>query len=60
MSLTNIGSMLIASNSVFSKTGALFDTLLTSISVQVPEPGVTLLFGLGVAALGLRIGRKRR
>ncbi len=33
---------------------------IANFSVQVPEPGMMLLFGLGAGALGLRIGRKSK
>ncbi len=29
------------------------------IASQIPEPGMLILFGMGAAALGLRMGRKR-
>jgi PEP-CTERM motif len=32
--------------------------LMQGLSVQVPEPGMLILFGLGAAVLGLRLGRK--
>ncbi len=40
--------------------GAVVARFFTNLSVQVPEPGMMLLFGLGTAALGLRIGRHRK
>jgi hypothetical protein len=33
---------------------------LQGLSLQVPEPEMMLLFGLGVGALGLRLGSKRK
>jgi hypothetical protein len=29
-----------------------------TLAVQLPEPGMVLLFGIGVGALGLRLGKK--
>lgn len=51
-SVSTTGSVLGAGKSV-----ALY---LTSLAVQVPEPGMMLLFGLGAGVLGLRIGRRKR
>jgi uncharacterized membrane protein YesL len=33
--------------------------IVRSLSVQVPEPGMLLLFGIGAGVLGLRMGRKK-
>jgi PEP-CTERM motif len=33
--------------------------IVRSLSVQVPEPGMLMLFGAGAAVLGLRMGRKK-
>lgn len=48
-----------ASGSVLGagKTVALY---LTNLAVQVPEPGMMLLFGIGAGVLGLRMGRRKR
>lgn len=33
--------------------------IVRSLTVQVPEPGMLILFGAGAAVLGLRMGRKK-
>jgi PEP-CTERM motif len=43
-----------------SSSGFSVGKFIANFSVQVPEPGMMLLFGLGAGALGLRIGRKSK
>ncbi len=39
--------------------GEVVARLLANLNVQVPEPGMTLLFGVGAGLLGLGMGRRR-
>jgi PEP-CTERM motif len=43
-----------------SDTGFSVGKFISHLSVQVPEPGMMLLFGIGAGVLGLRIGRKSK
>lgn len=60
--MTHLGSSLLvyASGSVITSAGQSLTSFLSQLAVQVPEPGMMLLFGLGAGVLGLRMGRNRK
>jgi hypothetical protein len=43
-----------------ANTGFSVGKFISNLSIQVPEPGMMLLFGIGAGVLGLRIGRKSK
>jgi PEP-CTERM motif len=41
-------------------TGFSVGKFISHLTIQVPEPGMMLLFGIGAGVLGLRIGRRSK
>ena len=39
--------------------GQSLTSLISGLSIQIPEPGMVLLFGIGAGLLGLRMGRRK-
>ena len=39
--------------------GQSLTSLISDLSIQIPEPGMMLLFGIGAGLLGLRMGRRK-
>ncbi len=50
---------ILVNSTAASGAGAIMTRFIQDLSIQVPEPGMMLLFGVGAGLLGLRIGRKR-
>ena len=39
--------------------GQSLSSLISGLSIQIPEPGMMMLFGIGAGLLGLRMGRRK-